>query len=124
MTKVLVIDDNPAMRTIVGDTLRKDGFEVLEAENGNRGLEQLDQLDPPKIIVTDIIMPEKEGLETIIEILAQCPKAYIIAMSGGGTMDKSVLLEMARGFGAQETLAKPFDPAVLLSLVKNQITHH
>ena len=118
MVKILVIDDDDLVRGMICNILKKNDFTVLEAENGNVGLEQVKAGDPPALVITDILMPDKEGLETISEIRALNPQIKIIAMSGGGKTQDMTFLNLAKHIGAEKTLQKPFRPTELLATVK------
>lgn len=118
MALILVIDDEPAIRQMVRRSLERDGHTILEAPNGREGiaLARAQHLD---LIITDIVMPEMEGIETILVLRGQFPVIPIIAMSGGGgTRGMMFYLDAAAKLGANATLAKPFRPAQLAELVK------
>lgn len=117
MARIIVIDDNPAVRSIMLGALESAGHEVFLAADGVEGLAlQRDRLSD--IVITDIIMPEKEGLETIRDLRQLYPKLGIIAMSGGGkSISTSSYLATAGELGA-EILLKPFDSAALLATVE------
>jgi YesN/AraC family two-component response regulator len=89
---------------------------VRDAPNGRVGLREY-HLDLADIIITDIVMPDKEGLETIRELRSLHPKARIIAISGGGAGRANQYLEMAKRLGATRTLAKPFSGDEILALI-------
>ena len=116
MPRILVIDDDAMVRNAVSTILRHNGFEVDLATNGVQGLTAFRE-NRPDVIITDIIMPEKEGVETIIDILREQPQAKIIAISGGGRGGNSDFLRMAKSFGAAAILPKPFGPKDLLGCV-------
>src|SRR5436190_16251520 len=86
MPRVLVIDDNEQIRRLIGLTLRCEGFEVLEAGDGDWGL-RLYREQPADLVICDIFMPDKEGLETIQTLITLEPRLPIIAISGGGQVD-------------------------------------
>jgi CheY-like chemotaxis protein len=116
MPKILVVDDDPMVRRTIGRVLRSRGYELAFAEDGQRGFEMFCSEDPA-LVITDMIMPGKEGAEMIAEIRAVRPDAKIIAMSGGarlGNLDFSVV---AAQLGVCETVDKPFDPMALLDSV-------
>jgi DNA-binding response OmpR family regulator len=115
--KVLVIDDDPAARMTVRAILEDEGYSVTCAEDGRRGLEAFRKLRPD-LVVTDIVMPEKEGIETILELRSIWPKGPIIAISGGGRTGNIDYLRLAQGMGANAVLMKPFDPAELLTCIR------
>ena len=116
MAHILVIDDDPSIRNILYDILREDGHEVSLAENGNRGIELINQI-PFDLVITDLIMPEKEGVETIIEIKNSSPGLRIIAVSGGGRISSQDYLSLAGKLGADMTMSKPFTPGQIKSAV-------
>jgi DNA-binding response OmpR family regulator len=113
--RILVVDDDPAIRDSVAMVLEGAGFLVDQAEQGVTGMRLL-RAHAPDLVITDILMPQKEGIETIREIRAVLPHTPIIAISGG-TDTGADYLKMAQTFGATEVLAKPFDPMVMLELV-------
>lgn len=114
--KILVIDDEPALRATVRRMLEAAGHSVIEAENGRAGL-RLFHAEAMDAVITDIIMPEQEGVETIRQIRALHPTTRIIAMSGGSRTGNLDYLKMAKTLGADATLAKPFRQQDLLALV-------
>ena len=116
MQKILVIDDDPLVRRTIGRVLARSGYETLSAADGYEGL-VLFQREQPSVVITDIIMPDKEGIETILEIRRLSPEAQIIAVSGGARSGNCDYLEIAAKFGASEVLTKPFDSAALLDCV-------
>jgi len=115
--QVLVIDDDVAVRQTIALLLEDAGIDVIQASDGKEGLSAF-QRSRPDLIVTDIIMPEKEGIETIIEIRKLNQKLPIIAISGGGRIGNTDFLEIASRLGASVTLPKPFDPETLVGLVR------
>jgi YesN/AraC family two-component response regulator len=107
MARILIIDDDAFVRRVLTDWLEADKHEVVTAENGNVGL-KLYKEHQADIVITDIVMPEKEGIETIRELRRDFPDAKIIAISGGGQMmPGSTCLHLAEGLGVQRALAKP-----------------
>ena len=82
MAKILIVDDEEQLRDVLKTVLQDEGHEVVEAGNGNAAMEQF-RLTPTELIITDIVMPDKEGLETIIDFRRIYPQVKIIAMSGG-----------------------------------------
>lgn len=114
MSTVLLIDDEKSILEVMGSSLGKAGYTVLSAGNGEKGLELL-RSESVDAVVTDIIMPEKEGIETIIEIRAMAKDIPILAISGGGRTRQMHLLEMSRNFGADRVLQKPFKPSDLIA---------
>jgi CheY-like chemotaxis protein len=116
--RILVIDDEEPVRLIVREMLTMEGYEVVVAANGKVGL-QLFRNDPTDLIITDIFMPEMEGLETIRELHREHPGVKIIAMSGGGESGMLSFLSYAKRFGALRTLRKPFSREELLTNVED-----
>lgn len=105
-------------------TLEEGGYKVAEASNGNEGIKSCRQ-HPCDLVVTDIFMPEKEGLETITELRREFPAIKIIAISGGGYRSRvsgdsglSTALRSAKDFGADRTLRKPFDIDEFLAMIE------
>jgi CheY-like chemotaxis protein len=117
MTKVLVIDDEAPMREMVRTILEAARIEVIEAMDGVSGLALFREHRPP-LVITDILMPNKDGIEAMREIRAVDPNVRIIAMSGGGRAKYTDFLNVAKEFGAVETLTKPFRRDELLTAVK------
>ncbi|NTU97696.1 MAG: response regulator [Chlorobiaceae bacterium] len=112
--KILVIDDDAAVRKFIGLTLKQAGYDVLEGENGREGMKTLQEHRDISLMITDIIMPEKEGIETIMEVKKLYPSLKIIAISGGGKAGPQSYLVLADAFGVNATLAKPFSGKELL----------
>ena len=117
MPQIMVVDDEELVRFTLRQALEKGGFDVVEAPNGKEALE-LQRREPADLVVTDILMPEKEGIETIRELKREYPDTKIIAISGGGRMDNVDFLNMSRHFGTDAVLPKPFDPRDLLKLAQ------
>ena len=121
MATVIVIDDDDKVRTMMRQALERAGHEVVEAGDGRAGLE-LYRRHPPDVVVTNIYMPERDGLEVIREIRRQRHRVPVIAVSGGVSMRAGSgaiggVLDAARQLGAASVLAKPFDIGQLLSAV-------
>jgi len=96
------------------------GYDVLDAANGKSGMEQF-YANPPDVVITDILMPEQEGLETIIALHKANPDLSIIAMSGGGHLPPDQYLSFARKLGARHTFFKPVNCSVLLDAVRESL---
>ncbi len=116
--KVLVIDDDPLVRRTLVKILRFGGHDSLEADNGVAGLE-LFRKEMPDVVVTDIIMPEQEGLGTIMMMKRERPDAKVIAISGGGRVGNVDVLEAARALGAADVIHKPFAAEKLLARIES-----
>jgi DNA-binding NtrC family response regulator len=124
MAKIVVIDDEPAMLRIAARTLEAAGYMVAAFANGRRGVDYF-KTDTADLLITDIFMPEMEGLETIQTAHRMRPEMPIIAMSGV-SFDGGDYLRIAERFGAIATLKKPFRRSELLALVSRLLApaHH
>jgi CheY-like chemotaxis protein len=107
MPRILLVDDDESFRRMLRLTLMKLGYEVLDAANGVEAV-RLHAVLPADLVITDLIMPEREGLETIQELHRHHPNLKIIAMSGGGRINAKDFLVIAKLFGASRTFTKPF----------------
>ncbi len=116
--RILVVDDEESIRTILRKILEGAGYDVMEAPDGKVAL-WLFKGRQADLIITDLIMPEKEGIETIMELKQDFPDVKIIAISGGGQGDGGQYLDIAKKMGANSTLAKPFEKEGLLKAVKD-----
>ena len=116
MTRILVIDDDAEIRQVLRRILERADYEILEAADGNQGM-HLIRTEGIDLVITDIIMPDKEGIETIRELQRDFPHIKIIAISGGGRINARHILDAARRFGVTHTLAKPFGPNELLEAI-------
>jgi DNA-binding response OmpR family regulator len=116
VARILVVDDEEAIRSVLREALEYAGYEVVEAEDGVAGVEQYHD-KRADLVILDILMPRKDGLETIQELLQADPTTKIIAISGGVRGGKVDNLAVAKALGAQRTLAKPFRLHELLEMV-------
>jgi YesN/AraC family two-component response regulator len=116
MARILVIDDEQLARFTMREILETAGHEVEEAKNGDQGISS-QKAQPFDVVITDIIMPEKEGVQTIIELRRDFPSLPIIAISGGGRTRNLDFLKIAERYGAKRILAKPFSEDELLDAV-------
>ena len=122
MAAILVLDDNQIMRDLLVLMLQDMGHTVDAAGDGVEGI-RLNQAHPYDVVITDLIMPEKEGLETIIELHKTHPLTKIIAMSGGQNLPLlQANLKAAAWLGALVTLVKPFTPAQLVDALDQVLT--
>jgi CheY-like chemotaxis protein len=122
MAAILVIDDDEQIRRMIKWVLQKEGHQVLEARDGSEGIALCRHL-PVDLIITDILMPDKDGLDVLVEIRAECPDANIVAMSGGGTvMSSAGCLHLAADLGAREVLTKPIAKKRLLEVVNKLLS--
>jgi len=116
-SRLLVIDDDQQIRILLRKTLETSGYSVEEATDGRAGF-ALYAADPHDLVITDLIMPEKEGLETIQDLRHYNPEVKIIAISGGGSLPADNYLHMAECFGAQRIFRKPFRVEDILTAVR------
>ena len=116
--RILVIDDDDDVRQLICKMISSEGFTVLEAANGVEGMKTIRSEPEIDLVITDLIMPEKEGLETIKELRQDFPHIKILAISGGGKIDALNYLSIAKGMGADLTLSKPFIKKDLLEAFK------
>lgn len=113
---VLLIEDDPVMLRSLGQTFVQAGARVTLAADGEQGLIQFHK-QRPDVVVTDIIMPNREGVETIMAMKAAAPAVQIVAISGGGRVGAAEFLSLARQLGADAVLAKPFRSAQIVDMV-------
>lgn len=117
MARILVIDDDEQIRSMLRQMLERAGHHVFLASNGIEGI-RLYRQEPTDLIITDIIMPEKEGLQTIRELRREFPALKVIAISGGGAKGNMDFLPAAKMFGAKRIITKPFKTRVMLNTVR------
>jgi two-component system chemotaxis response regulator CheY len=108
MTAILLIDADGHALAALRRTLERAGYTVLEAYNGREGLQRY-RTAPTEVVITDILMPEQDGLETIRALRRQFPEVKLIAISGGGRTVHMDFLDVAERLGVHCTLHKPFD---------------
>ena len=120
MATILVVDDDRQVCALLKEVLEEQGYTVESAVNGIEGISRYRNL-PADLIIIDILMPEKEGLETILDLRREFPRVKIIAMSGGSERAKLNLLDLARRLGAQYTVNKPFQLQTITDLVKKAL---
>ncbi len=118
MARILLVDDDDTLRKLLSRMLSRTEHELEEARTGFEALDSY-RKRPAEVVITDIIMPDKEGLETIRELRKINPEVKIIAMSGGGRVNATDCLMLARGLGANLTLEKPFSNEELLAAVSS-----
>lgn len=116
MARILVVDDEDLVRLTLRQMLEASGHEVIEAANGRQGV-ALQAENVVDLVVTDIIMPEQEGIETIVQLRRKNPSLKIIAISGGGRLRNMDFLKIAANVGADATLTKPFSTQELTDMV-------
>ena len=118
MPKILVIDDDNDFRSMVCDLLSRAAYAVVEAKDGVEGL-KMNAAEKPDLVITDIVMPNQDGIGTIMSLHEECPDSKIIAVSGGGVGQPEDYLHMAKGLGANHVFTKPIDNGEFLKAVKN-----
>ncbi|MBF0622393.1 MAG: response regulator [Magnetococcales bacterium] len=117
MANILVIEDDTPVLKLICQILESDGYSVLSAKDGEEGIALFHE-NSIDLIITDMLMPNKDGVEVILEIKELLADVGILAISGGGRgMDARLSLQIAKEFGAVETLAKPFSRQELLDAV-------
>jgi CheY-like chemotaxis protein len=119
--RILVIDDDISVRTTLQTMLAGVGYEVECAIDGKEGVGMF-EASRPDLVITDIIMPDREGIETIIMIKRLGPQTKIIAMSGGGSASNMDFLKVAETLGADHVIAKPFEHDELINLVQQSLS--
>jgi CheY-like chemotaxis protein len=124
MARILVIDDNDLVRDYLKRALEEAGYDVVVAGDGEQGIRRFRER-PVDLVICDVLMPNKDGLETVREIRSVTDRLPIITMNGGPVVDQTVLdqgeidyLRLALAFGATHAIAKPFRPAELIALVR------
>ncbi len=115
--RLLVIDDDRVARTLMVNGLREHGYKVDQAEGAVTGLDLCERNDYD-LVVTDIIMPDREGTSLIVELKRRFPAMKIVAVSGAGSTEFVDHLKMASMVGADKTVAKPFEPEELVTCVQ------
>jgi DNA-binding response OmpR family regulator len=121
MSSVLVVDDEDAVRRLIRETLGQAGYQVSEARDGKEGLLSYRQT-PADLVIMDILMPDQDGLESILTLRREFPAAKIIAITGGSDMIGILnFLDVAKMLGARRTLQKPFDMKHLLDAVQAEL---
>jgi len=116
MASILIVDDDKPLLDLLAELLRKQGHEVKTAEEGNSALSQMREAKFD-LVISDIIMPGKEGIETIREIRELHPDVRVIAMSTGGSLGNAQILEYARMIGAHEAIRKPIELPALIEMI-------
>ena len=119
--RILIVDDDPGIRRALHILLSREGYHVTQARDGVEAL-RLWRDHGSDLVITDLHMPEKNGIETIVEILSHNPSMRIIAMSGGGQTKRLDLLGNASMLGAVHTIEKPFTLNEMMSMVRQALT--
>ena len=116
---ILLVDDDEQFCAMLSEALTGEGFQVREASDGRQGIKLYEE-QPAHIVISDLIMPEKEGLEMIVEMKRLHAGVKVIAISGGGRGSSQNYLKMAKAFGAQIVLPKPFSHREIVEAI-NQV---
>lgn len=116
--RILIIDDDEQIRVLLQQMMEWAGFEVAVAENGRVAM-RLQQQQPADLVITDLIMPEQEGLETISRLRKDYKGIKIIAISGGGRIGPEAYLPAAQELGADRVFCKPFDVQEVVDAVRD-----
>ena len=121
MARILVIDDDNAFREMLCEMLKNEGYDVLFAVDGKEGID-IYRKELPDLIITDIIMPEKEGFETIFELSNDFPEVKILVMSGGGKGRAEDYLNVTKLIpNIKGAFAKPFEMDEMLQTIKKTL---
>ncbi|HEY0600199.1 response regulator [Brevundimonas sp.] len=113
---VLIIEDDPIMLRNLVQWFQQAGCKVMAAHDGVEGMARFEQIRP-NVVITDILMPNREGVETLMAMKARAPEVKVLAISGGGRLGSLDLLNMAHKLGADAVLAKPFRATDVVSIV-------
>jgi CheY-like chemotaxis protein len=120
MPRIFVIDDEPLIRSTVVTILTREGFSIEEASDSVAGIAMFHK-NSPDVVITDIFMPNKDGIEIIMELKRLCPRTKVIAMTGGGQTRMMEIASAAQILGADHILHKPFERESLLEAVNAAI---
>jgi two-component system response regulator (stage 0 sporulation protein F) len=118
MANILIIDDEKGIRNLLREILETEGHHVVEASDGRKGLE-LYRAAPTDLVITDILMPVKDGMETTWQLTREFPGAKIIAITGG--RGDTNFLDVVKLFGAHRTIEKPFQMQQVLEAVREEL---
>jgi CheY-like chemotaxis protein len=116
MADILLAEDNQVLRELLSEALTAAGHQVAQAGDGRAAINLLHQRNFAAV-VTDMLMPDADGAEVLAALRGRQPKPWLVVISGGGSIDALHYLEMARVFGADEVLQKPFPPSQLIALL-------
>ena len=121
MPSILIVDDNEQVCGVLREAFERAGYQVTTAGDGNQGTLSYRE-NPTDLVILDILMPEKEGLETLIELRRDFPSIKVIAISGGSERAHVNLLDLAKRLGALHTVKKPFEMKALVNLADSVLT--
>lgn len=123
MPSVLVVDDDDQVRQLIRETLEQAGYGVQDARDGKEGLEWY-RVKPTDLVIMDILMPDQDGLESIMTLRREFPMSRVIAITGGSDMIGILnFLDVAKMLGARRTLQKPFEMKTLLDAVAAELSN-
>lgn len=117
--RILLIDDDDFVRTLIFKKLGHLGYEVAEATDGLAGMDMIDEGFIPDMVITDIVMPNKDGLEIILEIRKKCPNTKVVTISGNGYGWGGDYLDMSKKLGSDAVFPKPLDMALFEEAIGN-----
>lgn len=117
MARILIIEDDEVVREYLESVLSRAGYQCLSANNGRTGVELFNS-NPTDLVITDIIMPEKDGIETIMDLRRKNSQLKVIAISGGGRAEPENYLHSAKLLGANRTMKKPFTNEEMLEAIR------
>ena len=118
--RILVVDDEATIRTVIRRWLEQAGYEVSDASNGQQAMAMFSNC-ASDLIICDMFMAEMDGIEMIQKLKRVDPKVKVLAISGGGSLGHLEMLEVGKLLGANETLSKPFDMSKLLMSVQQML---
>ncbi|WP_291327726.1 response regulator [Desulfovibrio sp. UCD-KL4C] len=121
MSRILVVDDDPISRQILRAMLEKEGHVISEAEDGVKAVNNYDK-GSVDLVITDIFMPEKEGVQTVRELIKENPEVKIIAVSGGSSSANYDSLDWIKMFGVKYTFTKPFNSKAIISAIDDLLS--
>lgn len=116
MARILLVDDNDALRALLAEALREAGHEVVEANDGRKAIAAVAP-GAFAAVVTDVVMPEADGAEVMNALRLLSPRPRLVVISGGGKIEPARYLQLARALGADEVLQKPFPPSRLVEVL-------
>jgi|SRR3954471_19255892 CheY-like chemotaxis protein len=118
--RILLVEDDNSTRKLFAQLLEHHGYEVSQAENGRAAMQQM-QRQPANLVITDMIMPVMDGVDTIVAVRREYPDVKIIAVSESGFSPAENCLKIARALGSHRTLTKPLDPRELLNTIRELV---
>jgi DNA-binding response OmpR family regulator len=121
VARILIVEHDPLIREMLATTLRDAGYETATASDGHEALERIEAA-PADVVITDVLMPDGDGMQAIVELRRRTPGIRLLAISGGSEMESARYLRGAESFGATRTLVRPFDNRQLLDAV-DEIVH-